>query len=369
MEFSRRKVIAFVGALFAVNTANSANGALSRVSGFGAVDSIVWSPDGSALVTVNGPFLTLWDLITKKRRRIPLKQRARFRAISFSRDGLRLLLGTEFGDVFVCNVKTGEIHDSYSLGSTTVVSIVEAADGVIFAGLWDGKLTLRRGKARPVLVKQAHLFGWVTLSASADGQIIASCGDDQKILFWNARTGEKIGSLTADNIGEKAMLAQIAGISFLPGNRFLSWAVNGVHWPIMTLWDLKTGEILRQGAQTKDPSGINLLSLNRAGSLGIYKPLLGSSTLILFDIKNWIRLWKKDYGATSNPTALAISPSGHIVAVGQKLGGIEFIEPQGGSLLLSLYDDLEETNAYSPDGTKISLSNALEVVARQDNTF
>ena len=189
-----------------------------------AVWNLAWVPGGKRLISASGDTTArLWDAQTGETTRSFAGHRDRIRALAISPDGK--LLATAGGDpknqsdflVRLWNVETGEQLAGF-FGNISVVSGLEfSPDGKTLASaaeldganLWDvtayastlppvASVAQGAGPAlRPELVVQGgHSDKIHRVALSADGQRLATAGDDRTIKVWELRTGKELRTVT-----------------------------------------------------------------------------------------------------------------------------------------------------------------------------
>jgi WD40 repeat protein/serine/threonine protein kinase len=217
----------------------------------GRVARVVFSPDGSRLVTVGGSNrkrvpgeVKVWDAQTGKELRT-LKETGVFSGVVFSPDGNRLATGsgdrnegTPFqpnwvpGQVKVWDVQTGEVLLTLKGASSTVFS----RDGKRLAGTNNIEVKVWDAQTGEELftIPRANVAKF-----SPDGKSLAtSYFFDKTVKLWDAETGKELHTLKGHTFG---LHGGVTDIDFSPdGKRLASSAADNT----VKVWDTQTGQEL-----------------------------------------------------------------------------------------------------------------------------
>jgi WD40 repeat protein len=219
----------------------------------GEVKALAFSPDGRALAAVTREGMaTVWDVKARSLRRGPfMVDVSQSVGVSFSRDGTMLATagseGVMLWDV-VSGAARGRLGDASAADDVAfsptapIVALVRdgwlAGDepggigtGRAVAEIWDvGRrsriATLRLNAGAP---DRDEGLGY-TLAFSHDGRLLVTGGDDPLVRVWDVRTGRVVRELE-QNVGG------VLRLQFSPDGRTL--AVSGK--PDASLWDVATG--------------------------------------------------------------------------------------------------------------------------------
>jgi WD40 repeat protein len=219
----------------------------------GEVIELSFSADGETLAAVTGGgSVTIWDVESRSRRWNGTGP-SFGGGVSISADGTKVAAGSLDG-VSLWDVATGAplglVGDSRGGGAGAVafsptepvVAFVRGGwgDGPIEGGgdaeIWDVARNSRVMTMRvdTVAGHKGHVLGW-TVAFSPDGQTLATGGADPLVHLWDVRTGKLLRELE-QNVGNA-----VWGLEFSPDGSFL--AMSGGD-PYASLWDVKTGEQL-----------------------------------------------------------------------------------------------------------------------------
>lgn len=320
--------------------------------------------------------------------------------LDFSADGHVLAIGNREGAVDLINVSPGTSSITRTLhvadeGATYAVEFspdgktlaTSAEDGPVL--LWNTTSWQRRGN--PLLGFNSYLYD---LEFSADGRLLAGAGDDGAVAIWDPTTGRQLvaplrglgelvfdlkfdGSssllaatstsvtrwdLQGDPIGRRlgshrgriSALLRVGDTIFSGGRedgQVRSWRLDGRRSRSFTpgmarvqALDAANGLIMVGGARTVEAD---------AGRGGVV-------VLIAADGSIRARL------STGAPAvaAVALSPDGQLLAVGDEKGAVTLWDPQNRRLIRRLVPDANNVYAirFSPDGSRLAASGGSGVV-------
>jgi WD40 repeat protein/tRNA A-37 threonylcarbamoyl transferase component Bud32 len=205
----------------------------------GEVFSLAFAPDGRTLaaVTVSGQ-ATLWDIERRSLLRGITVGPGPVQGVSISADGTILATAAPYG-VNLWKVATGEglgtigLEEGLAVGDVafspagSILGFVHERGGT--AEVWDAA---RRSQITTLPVDSDSTFAGEAIGFSPDGRTLATGGlDDPIVHVWDVDTGELIRELDQGSAGAKTL-------DFGPDGRIL--AVSGFA-PVASLWDVDTG--------------------------------------------------------------------------------------------------------------------------------
>ena len=185
------------------------------------IHHVVWSPDGTRLVSCGDDGLSLWDASQGMLlERLQWHQTTMLSA-AWSSDG-RLLAsggsGRSGGEVLVWDI-TGEHR-------AEPIQVLHGLTGAVFAVAWSphGKVLIsgeNTGKIRwwdvetgaCLSMREGHDGAVQALEVAPDGHILASCGDDSTIRLWDIESTELLRILRRDRPYERLDITGIKGLT------------------------------------------------------------------------------------------------------------------------------------------------------------
>ncbi|GCE26507.1 hypothetical protein KDA_19910 [Dictyobacter alpinus] len=208
---------------------------LKKLDHESAVYSVAFSPDGKQLASgSDSGILWIWDLTADTVKQFE-GHKEWIRSVAFSPDGTLLASGSADCTVRLWNVASGqsavlEGHDGW------VYAVAFSPDGTLLASgsadntvrVWDIKTKV----CRHVLREHTN---WIRTVAFSKEGIIASGCTDQKIILWNAETGQRIRTL-------EGLTGRVWSIAFSPNGRTL---VSGTDDQTIRLWEVATGKSVK----------------------------------------------------------------------------------------------------------------------------
>lgn len=164
--------------------------------------SVAFSPDGKSVAGGEAEYdgsVLVWRVADGKLEQTLKVQRSYISGVAFSPDGKRLLSasGDDYPALEVWNWKTGDKERSFAAGIKGAFS----RDGKIIAGsapYHDGKSTIRLWDAPSGTLRQTlkgHGGFVAALQFRPNSQVLASGGEDGKVIFWDVRTGKPLLTL------------------------------------------------------------------------------------------------------------------------------------------------------------------------------
>ena len=237
------------------------------LSGYGhVVFAVVWSPDGSRIVTGStGEGVRVWDAVTGESL-LSLEGDDWARSVAWSPDGSRIVTGSAVDGVRVWDAVTGEellsLEHGYWVGS-----VAWSPDGSRIAAGFDGEgVRVWDAVSGESLLSLEHGHKVWSVVWSPDGRRIAAGFDGDGVRVWDAVTGEELLSLEHGH--------RVESVVWSPdGSRIVTGsAVDGVR-----VWDAVSGESLLSlehghwvGSVVWSPDGRYILTKSHRNEIRIW---------------------------------------------------------------------------------------------------
>lgn len=223
--------------------------------GEGAVNQIVWSPDGKTLAAAGTLGVWLYDTSAWDTSPLLLMQSADIgaeRQVTFSADGT-LLAASDGAAIHIWDTSTWGLTLILEGHTNTVTALAFSPDSSTLAsssgdfGVADSEYTVRlwdtqSGAQQVVLTDTDGVIQ--SLAFSPDGALLAAACwcEDEKSRVWNLQSGERIQQLehTGGAYAKQDLVFSPDGGSLAQGDR---WGVN--------LWNTVTGEQIEQVKRTE----------------------------------------------------------------------------------------------------------------------
>lgn len=314
-------------------------------SGFGSVDSVVFSPNDHQIAATNGKTLTIWSVDTGNA--VHTIQGVYIRAASFSPDGKQIVTG-DATKIRVWDVSTGkEVH--------TLVGHMEFVNTIAFSP--NGKQILS-GSADKTLklwdtVTGKEISSWPvpgiqSVAFSPDGKWLAAgrqANEDKTLKIWDVTAGKETASLPDES----------AAITFSPDSQLLISA----SYKSVQIWDVNTHKMNRS------LDGHSQMVTSVAISPNGKQVVSGGTdrTVKLWDIVTG-QLLHTFTGHTASINSVAFSPNGKWIVSAGFDGYLNWWDAQTKKLIYSsvLDNDGEYLN-WTPDGYFDGSRNSGHLVA------
>ncbi|MEP7121789.1 MAG: hypothetical protein ABJE95_12795 [Byssovorax sp.] len=305
------------------------------------------------------------------------------RSIAFSPDGQLLAMGMIDGTARLVDARTGELVRTFQGNEGFVRLVAFSPDGLLLAStstseairLWDA----RTGKERAVLGRRlgsplrALVFspdgGSLALVAddpivrvvgaeagrhplflhtdnerarsiafSGDGGKLASGAEDMSIRIWDARTGDPLQKLSGHT-------APVTSVAFVPDGKLVSAAPGEA----VREWDVD-GEPIKSFPASRASRGV--IAVSPDGHILAIGEEAGFTRLVTLD--TGVDLAVLD-GHVGPVRALAFSHDGKLLASGASDEAIDLMDPTGSSEILKLHNHPwgVDALAFSPDSRQL----------------
>ncbi|MCX5201850.1 TIR domain-containing protein [Streptomyces sp. NBC_00237] len=191
---------------------------------FDAETEHVWAAafttDGTLLATANDDdTVRLWYRSTGAHVSVLDQHRGRVRSIAFRRGSDVLATGCDDSHVRVCEGRTGELLADLTGHHDRVYGVAfgsgRQGEWLASAG-WDGAVLVWRDGELAHRLEGLGGRLW-TVAAHPTRPLVASAGDDRRILLWDAETGEQFADLAAHT-------GRVLSVGFSPDGRLLASA-------------------------------------------------------------------------------------------------------------------------------------------------
>lgn len=310
---------------------------------------VVFSPDGKTLAAT-APFgINIWDSSNGQLVRSLVWHVRSIGSVSFSADGQMFELKGRKGGAKVWDASSGAPVRSLEGSGISALG----PDKKIFASVGEDKttITIRDASSGKLIRNLAGPSAEVTsLNFRYDGKILAasylkegaarSDGGNEPatriINVWDVETGGLIRSFK--ELDE--FLVENWTVTFSPeGKTIASW---GDSFSQVNLWNTENGKLVQQipmdfcHSLTFSPNGKMLAAGGGiSGGIGFGRPPPG--LVQVWDLEKQRQLWFRDWQNEESETrAVAFSPDGSVLAVGDIVAGIKLLEARSGKFIRNL---------------------------------
>ncbi|MCU0511504.1 MAG: TIR domain-containing protein [Anaerolineae bacterium] len=223
--------------------------------------------------------------------------------LSFSPDGRYLGLGTDYGEVLLREVATGELIRSYEGHTDWVERVTFSPDGRTLASASDDR-TIRLWEVQTgeeLAVLEGHTSFVYGLRYSPDGTLLVSSSDDGTIKLWDVARQQLIRTLEDHT-------ASVNDVRFSPDGTLIASASSDY---TVKLWQVDDGRLIRTftghtdyvNRVTFSPDGQTLASASHDFTVRLWDVASGETTHTLTGHRFWVM-------------TLAFSPDGRTLATG-----------------------------------------------------
>ncbi|MEX0678283.1 MAG: c-type cytochrome domain-containing protein [Pirellulales bacterium] len=295
-----------------------------------AVSALAFSPDGKSLAVARYGTVEWMALPERSLLRRFGPHRGRINAVSFSKDGARLLAaGGEpgvFGEVRLWNVADGKPDRTFKGHDDSLYAAALSPDGKLLATssydqqikLWDAV------SGKVVRTLSGHNDAVFDLAFRPDGKILASASGDRTAKLWDVATGERL-----ETFGQPTK--ELYCVAFSPDGKRV--AAGGVDNRIR-VWQvseaakentnpLRYSRFAHEGAVVNlvfSADGKTMVSAGEDRTVKIWDAETMTERLALERQSDWA-------------PALAISPDGNTVAVGRLDGSLALYNAASGEIV------------------------------------
>lgn len=209
--------------------------------------------------------------------------------------------------------------------------------------LYDAALT--PGTVRRIRCGESWCWG---MAVSPDGRLVATSGDTPVITLWDIATGQEVRQLAGGHSDA------VQTITFLPDGKSL---LTGAWDDTMVLWDLETGEVVHR---LENPAGdVNGIAVSPDARLAATATEGGE--VVVWDLNVGQIIHRVVHNADAQVLGVAYSPDGTLIASASEDGTVVVWDARTGerARLLKGHANIVLNVTFSPDGRQI-LSSAFD---------
>ncbi|MBD2036198.1 pentapeptide repeat-containing protein [Leptolyngbya sp. FACHB-321] len=277
------------------------------------------------------------------------------RSIDLSPDGKTIAVGDSNGNIYLWNISTAQLLETFSGHKGWVWSVSFSPDGkTLVSSSSDGSMRLwdsQSGRCLQVLTDHKGCV-W-SVSFSPDGQQFASCSDDKTVRVWNLQ-GQCLRVL-------KGHTQSVYAVHFAPDQQTLA---SGSSDTTIRIWDVSNGNCLSilQGHTSGvrcvrySPDGQRLVSGCRDGSIRLWSGYFASN-------RSSKPAFKLLQGHADFVWNIAFSPDGCFLVSGGRDSTLRVWNVQDGQSVHVL-----EGHTHDVYGLAISADSQLLVSTGEDQT-
>ncbi|KAF7344134.1 Mycorrhiza-induced WD40-repeat domain protein [Mycena venus] len=198
----------------------------------------------------------IWNATTGKMQAELKGHTSRVKFVAFSKDGSRVVSGSDDETVRIWNAATGEMQAELEGHTGRVNSVAFSQDGSrVVSGSNDKTVRIWKATTGEMQAKLEGHTDWVySVAFSQDGSRVVSGSDDETVRIWNATTGEMQAEL-------KGHTSWVKSVAFSQDG---SRVVSGSNDETVRIWNATTGEMQ---AELEGHTGrVNSVTVSQDGS-------------------------------------------------------------------------------------------------------
>ena len=314
--------------------------------------SVVWSPDGSNIVSVHANnTLKVWDATSGK----PIQTLKGYgfstSVLSRSPDGLKIVTGSWDNSLRVWDTKTGHPLLDLKGHNDSVFAAAWSPDGSrIVSGARDNSLRVWDSTSgKPLCVINGLKSSVLAVSWSPDGTRIVAGYWDHSLRIWDARTGRRLLDLSGH-------IGSIRTVSWSPdGTRIVSGSADNS----LRVWHASSGKTLLLLQGHRDLISVAVWSADNS------RIFSGSAdnTLKAWDAQTGKSLLSFE-GHMGSIRVVSCSPDGSRIVSGSADNSLRVWDASSGKALLVLQgrNDSISSAAWSPDYSRIVTGSTDNII-------
>jgi WD40 repeat protein len=307
------------------------------------VNSVAFSADGRHIVS--GSYdrsVRIWDAATGMEVRTLEGHTSSVHSVAFSTDCRHIVSGSDDRSVRIWDASTGEEVRTLEGHTSAVNSVAFSADGRrIVSGSDDRSVRIwDASTGAEVRMLERHTYDVNSVAFSADGRRIVSGSDDRFVRIWDALTGAEVRTLD----GHTSLIHSVA---FSTDDRHI---VSGSDDESVRIWDASTGAEVRTLEGHKSP--VNSVAFSADGTRIVSGSYDGS--VRIWDAATGVEVRKLE-GHTSLVHSVAFSTDGRRIVSGSDDKSVRVWDASTGEEVHTLEGHTSAVNsvAFSADGRHI----------------
>jgi WD40 repeat protein/serine/threonine protein kinase len=306
--------------------------------------AVAFSPDGTVLATGSwDTMVKLWDVHTRRHLATLIGHQAEVTSLSFSPDGERLASSSKDATVKLWRVGRWIARDGATIPSSTSAATPAEAVRQPRSSVWTiAPYATLRGHTQPV---QCVTF-------SPDGNLLASAGSDGTLKLWPPDGPRQADVL----VGHEDWPYCVA---FSPDDQTLA---TGSFGGMVGLWDVVTCR-LKEPPWQAHRFDVFKVAFSRDGNWlascdSVWRVTTGRSADSPGEVKLWNLPARRETnipGVSTGIRALALSPDGTLMAIGDRHGRLRLWDRRTSEYIAdTTIEDRLEAIRFSPDGRTIA---------------
>ena len=364
--------------------------------GLGSLDAVALSPDNQLIATGGSMGILVWDVETQTIVRwIHSENNVSINSILFMPDGLHLLVGTDYDDILVIDITTGNTIRKFESAEGSLTCLTMPDDSNVFIEgyeTWDntneGLIRIRDLETGSTIRTFHEDYPVRSLSVTDDGRfLLASCQgydfiDDRShvtVRIWDTQTGEDTILVSSDQLWDPipaALSRNGSSAVTIQSNVVIVWDpitgrrnstrirtgyVNAIDispngeqvvtaGEAMKLWNAESGKMIQQYSEAGQ--NIEYLCFSREGEKVLCKGNDYDNTVKLFDIETGQMIFNlEEYKGRIESAEFSADSRFILTESGQSDNyEINLWNPQTGEKIYTLETEWTTSATFSNDG-------------------